>query len=695
MQDLEKIRNIGIIAHIDAGKTTTTERILYLSGRIRKMGNVDDGNTTTDYMDQERERGITIVSASTAFEWKGYTVNLIDTPGHVDFTAEVERSLRVLDGVIIVLCGVAGVQPQTETVWRQANRYGVPRLIFVNKLDRVGSNLENVVGKIRERLGANPAVLQLPIGAEDGFKGVVDIIRERAFVWSSVEDGTNMEVGPVPEDMVDDVKLAKHQLIETLADSDEEALNIYIETGTLTEDQIEKFVRSGCIKSTITPVLCGSSFRYKGVQPLLDAVISYLPSPLERPPVKGTNPKTGEEIVRHPNVDEPTAAIVFKVVNDPFLGTMCFVRTYSGAVKAGTYILNSTTGRKERVMRCLHLLAEQRLDIPEIPAGDIGGVLGFKEAVTGNTLCDESDQILLESVTFPEPVVSMSVEPPTKADEDKLNNALRKLALEDPTFQVKFGQESFQTIISGMGELHLEVMVERIKREFGLQIRVGKPQVAYRETIGKETIARGQYIRQSGGKGQYGDVLLRVSPSERNSDLIFENQVSEAVVPARFVSSIEHGIKDAMEAGPMLSYPITDIKVEFIDGSFHEIDSSDIAFRIAASMALKEAMKKGNPQLLEPIMKLQVITPEEYLGDILGSLSKRRCKVEKLDRQGVSQVIEAMAPMGEMFGYTTELRSLSQGRATHSMEFSHMEIAPPQVRDAVIAAVRGIPWAGQ
>jgi len=695
MQDLEKIRNIGIIAHIDAGKTTTTERILYLSGRIRKMGNVDDGNTTTDYMDQERERGITIVSASTAFEWKGHTINLIDTPGHVDFTAEVERSLRVLDGVIIVLCGVAGVQPQTETVWRQANRYGVPRLIFVNKLDRVGSNLENVVGKIRERLGANPAVLQLPIGAEDSFKGVVDIIREKAFVWSSVEDGTNMEVGPVPEDVIDDVKLAKHQLIETLADSDEEALNIYIETGTLTEDQIEKFVRSGCIKGTITPVLCGSSFRYKGVQPLLDAVISYLPSPLERPPVKGTNPKTGEEIIRHPSVDEPTAAIVFKVVNDPFLGTMCFVRTYSGAVKAGTYILNSTTGRKERVMRCLHLLAEQRVDIPEILAGDIGGVLGFKEAVTGNTLCDESNQILLESVTFPEPVVSMSVEPPTKADEDKLNNALRKLALEDPTFQVKFDQESFQTIISGMGELHLEVMVERIKREFGLQIRVGKPQVAYRETIGKETIARGQYIRQSGGKGQYGDVLLRVSPSERNAGLIFENQVSEAVVPARFVSSVEHGVKDAMESGPMLSYPITDIKVEFIDGSFHEVDSSDVAFRIAASMAMKEALKKGNPQLLEPIMKLQVITPEEYLGDILGSLSKRRCKVEKLDRQGVSQVIEAMAPMGEMFGYTTELRSLSQGRATHSMEFSHMEIAPPQVRDAVIAAVRGIPWAGQ
>ncbi len=695
MQDLEKIRNIGIIAHIDAGKTTTTERILYLSGRIRKMGNVDDGNTTTDYMDQERERGITIVSASTAFEWKEHTINLIDTPGHVDFTAEVERSLRVLDGVIIVLCGVAGVQPQTETVWRQANRYGVPRLVFVNKLDRVGSNLENVVGKIRERLGANPAVLQLPIGAEDSFKGVVDIIREKAFVWSSVEDGTNIEVGSVPEDMIDDVKLAKHQLIETLADSDEEALNIYIETGTLTEDQIVKFVRSGCIKGTITPVLCGSSFRYKGVQPLLDAVISYLPSPLERPPVKGTNPKTGEEIVRHPSVDEPTAAIVFKVVNDPFLGTMCFVRTYSGAVKAGTYILNSTTGRKERVMRCLHLLAEQRVDIPEILAGDIGGVLGFKEAVTGNTLCDESNQILLESVIFPEPVVSMSIEPPTKADEDKLNNALRKLALEDPTFQVKFDQESFQTIISGMGELHLEVMVERIKREFGLQIRVGKPQVAYRETIGKETIARGQYIRQSGGKGQYGDVLLRVSPSERNAGLIFENQVSEAVVPARFVSSVEHGVKDAMESGPMLSYPITDIKVEFIDGSFHEVDSSDVAFRIAASMAMKEALKKGNPQLLEPIMKLQVITPEEYLGDILGSLSKRRCKVEKLDRQGVSQVIEAMAPMGEMFGYTTELRSLSQGRATHSMEFSHMEIAPPQVRDAVIAAVRGIPWAGQ
>ncbi len=692
MSYLENVRNIGIIAHIDAGKTTTTERILFLSGRIRKMGNVDDGNTTTDYMDQERERGITIVSAATAFIWKEHTMNLIDTPGHVDFTAEVERSLRVLDGVIIVLCGVACVQPQTETVWRQANRYGVPRLLFINKMDRVGSNLENVVGKIRERLGANPLVLQVPIGAEEHFVGVVDIVSERAYVWPEVENGTNMVEQDVPPELAETVKTARAKMFEQVAESDEEALGIYLDHGSLTVEQLKKYIRLGCIRGKFVPVLCGSSFKYKGTQPLLDAVIDYLPSPLDRPPVVGHNPKSGEEVLSYPRREDPTAALVFKVVSDPFLGTMSFVRVYSGAIKAGSYVLNSSTGKKERVMRCLHLLAEQREDIQEIQAGDIGGVLGLKDSYTGNTLCDENHPILLESVSFPVPVISVSVEPMTKAEEEKVNNALRKYSLEDPTFKVRFDQDTGQTIISGMGELHLEVIVERVKREQGLKLRVGKPQVAYRETIGKEITIRGQHIKQSGGRGYYGDVLMRVYPAERGSGLVFEAITREDQIPSRFIKSVEQGVRDAMEAGVMLGFPVVDIGVTVIDGSFHDVDSNDLAFRLAASSGLREALKRGNPQLLEPIMKIQVITPEEYLGDVLASLNKRRSKVLSMDRQGSSQVVDAHSPLAEMFGYTTELRSVTQGRATHTMEFSHLEIAPPPIKEAVIATVRGSPW---
>jgi elongation factor G len=692
MLNLEKVRNIGIIAHIDAGKTTTTERILYLSGRIRKMGNVDDGNTTTDYIDQERERGITIVSAAITFDWKDYTMNLIDTPGHVDFTAEVERSLRVLDGVAIVICGVAGVQPQTETVWRQANRYGVPRIVYINKMDRVGSNLENAVGKIRERLGAVPAVLQIPIGSEENFMGVVDVISERAFIWREVTDGNNMEEIPVPEELVEDVKLAKLRLIEVVAESDEEALSIFAEKEHLTNDELKRYIRSSTIRCSIVPVLCGSSFRFKGTQLLLDAVTDYLPSPLERPAVVGHHPKTGDEIVCHPSYDDPTSALVFKVVTDPYLGTLSFVRVYSGKLKSNSYIYNSTLGKRERIMRCIHLQADKKEDVEELQAGDIGGVLGFKESATGHTLCDEIAPVLLESVSFPEPVISMSVEPMTKADEDKLNNALRKYSIEDPTFKVHTDTDSGQIIIKGMGELHLEVMVERIKREQGLTIRVGKPQVSYRETIGKEVTVRGQYIRQTGGKGQYGDVLLRVAPGGKNSGLIFDSQVNENQIPTKYISFIEKGCKDGMEVGIMLGFPVVDLSVTVLDGSYHEVDSSEISFRVAASQALKEALRKGNPQLLEPIMSLQVITPEEYLGDALAILSKRRCKIDSMDRQGLSQVVEAFAPLADMFGFTTELRSVTQGRSSHTMEFSHMELAPQNVRDAVVLAVRGMPW---
>ncbi len=690
MKHLENVRNIGIIAHIDAGKTTTTERILFLAGRIHRMGDVDDGNTTTDYMDQERERGITIVSAAITFEWKGHKVNLIDTPGHVDFTAEVERSLRVLDGVVIVLCGVAGVQPQTETVWRQANRYGVPRLIYINKLDRLGADFDNVVEKVRQKLEAIPAVIHVPIGREDKFVGICDVIDGKAYTWPSGEDGMDMNVGDIPEDLKDTVAITRQQLIETVAETDDEAMEIFIETGTLTTDEIKKFLRKACISRKLIPILGGSSFKHRGIQPLLDAVNDYLPSPLDRPAVIGHNPKTGAEIVCSPTDDEPLAALVFKLVTDNYLGSMAFVRVYSGKLNANSYCFNANTGKKERVMRCLHLFADKREDVTEISAGDIGGVLGLRESQTGHTLYDEARPVALEQMAFPETVISLAIEPMTKADEGKVHQALKKYAMEDPTFKVRFDDEAGQIIISGMGELHLEVMTERVRRDEGLQIRVGKPQVQYKETIGKTVTVRGQQIRQTGGKGQYGDVLLRVSPGERNSGLTWENCSNEQELPSRFIKAIAQGLNDAMETGPLLSFPVVDVHVEIMGGSFHEVDSNEISFRIAASKGLKDAIRQGNPQLLEPIMKLEVITPEDYLGDVLGQLNKRRSKIESMDKQGALQVIEAKAPLAEMFGYATDLRSVTQGRGTHSMEFSHYEIAPSVVRDEIIEKVKGI-----
>lgn len=690
MKHLENVRNIGIIAHIDAGKTTTTERILFLAGRIHRMGDVDDGNTTTDYMDQERERGITIVSAAITFDWNGFKVNLIDTPGHVDFTAEVERSLRVLDGVVIVLCGVAGVQPQTETVWRQANRYGVPRLIYINKLDRLGANFDNVVEKVRHRLGAIPAVLHVPIGIEDKFVGVCDVIENQAYTWPIGEDGSDYTVGPVPEDLKDKVAMTRHELIETVAESDDEAMEIFIETGTLDNNQLKRFIRKGTILQKIIPVLGGSSYKHRGIQPLLDAVTTYLPSPLDRPIVIGINPKDGSKIICKPDDDEPLAALVFKLVTDNYLGSMAFVRVYSGKLNANSYCLNANTGKKERVMRCLHLFADKREDVSEISAGDIGGVLGLKESQTGHTLYDEGRPVALEQMDFPETVISMAIEPMTKADEGKIHQALKKFAMEDPTFKVRYDEEAGQIIISGMGELHLEVMIERVRRDEGLQIRIGKPQVQYKETIGSTVTCRGTQIKQTGGKGQYGDVLLKVSPGERNSGLTWENHSNAQELPERFIRAIAQGLKDAMETGPLLSFPVVDVHVDIMGGNYHEVDSNDISFRIAAGKGLKDAIRQGKPQLLEPIMKLEVTTPEDYLGDVLGQLNKRRCKIESMEKQGNLQMIEAKAPLAEMFGYATDLRSVTQGRGDHSMEFSHYEITPPAIRDEIIEKVKGI-----
>jgi len=691
MENLEKLRNIGIIAHIDAGKTTTTERVLFLSGRIHRFGNVDDGNTTTDYMDQERERGITIVSAATAFDWKGYRINLIDTPGHVDFTAEVERSLRVLDGVVIVLCGVAGVQPQTETVWRQANRYGVPRIVDVNKMDRIGANLDNVVEMIRTKLGATPAVLHVPIGIEDTFIGMVDVISGKACVWNEETDGTNIEVVDCPEDLKETVALARMQLIDVVAESDEEALSIFIENGTLTNEQIKHYLRKACIATKLVPVVCASAFKHKGVQPLLDAVVDYLPNPLEVPEIKGINPKTGEQIVRKSDPSEPLSALVFKVVSDPYLGTLSYVRVYSGKILASSHVTNATTGKKERVMRCLHLFADHREDIPELLAGDIGGVLGLKESHTGNTLYD-THPIALEDMVFPEPVITMAVEPMTKGEQDKVNKVLRSYSLEDPTFVVKTDEETGEIVVSGMGELRLDIMVERLKREHKLELRTGTPQVSYKETLGKSVDVRVKHVKQTGGKGQYADVAIEFYPAEAGSGLVFESKVGGDIIPQQFIKDVEQGIKDGMQSGVMLGYPVVDIGARLVGGSYHEVDSSNIAFRQAANKALKDALRKGDPQLLEPVMKLQVITPEEYLGDVMAGLNKRRCKVQSMDLQGTSQVIDALAPLSEMFGYATDLRSSTQGRGTHTMQFSHMQITPPDVRDAVVLKVRGMPW---
>ncbi len=681
---LDKVRNIGIIAHIDAGKTTTTERILYYTGRIHKIGEVHEGAAEMDWMEQEKERGITITSATTTCFWRNHRINIVDTPGHVDFTIEVERSLRVLDGAVTILCSVGGVQPQTETVWRQADKYRVPRIIFVNKMDRIGADFFRVVGEVEEKLGAKPVPVQVPIGAEDEFKGVVDLITMKAIIWEEETLGAKFHYEEIPEDLLPVAEEWREKMLEALADIDEEIMMKYLEGEEITEDEIKAALRKGTIELKFFPMLCGSAFKNKGVQPLLDAVVDYLPSPLDIPPIKGINPKTGEEEERPASYDAPFAALAFKILTDPYVGQLTFVRVYSGLMESGSYVYNATRDKKERLARILRMHANKREEIPVLGAGDIAAAVGLRETYTGDTLCDPEHPILLEAMEFPEPVISVAVEPKTKADQEKLSIALQKLAKEDPSFRVSMDHETGQTIISGMGELHLEIIVDRLKREFNVDVNVGKPQVAYRETIKKEVTSEGKFIKQTGGRGQYGHVWLKIEPLEPGKGFEFHETIKGGVVPKEYIPAVEAGVKEAMETGVVAGYPMTDIKVTLFDGSYHEVDSSEMAFKIAGSIAFKEGAKKANPVLLEPIMEVEVTTPEEFMGDVIGDLNKRRGRVQGMEARGNAQVIRALVPLAEMFGYATDLRSMTQGRATYIMKFSHYEEVPPNVAEQII-----------
>ena len=681
---LDKVRNIGIIAHIDAGKTTTTERILYYTGRIHKIGEVHEGAAEMDWMEQEKERGITITSATTTCFWRDHRINIVDTPGHVDFTIEVERSLRVLDGAVTILCSVGGVQPQTETVWRQADKYRVPRIIFVNKMDRIGADFFRVVGEVEEKLGAKPVPIQIPIGAEDEFKGVVDLITMKAIVWEEETLGAKYHYEEIPEELLPVAEEWREKMLEALADVDEEIMMKYLEGEEITEDEIKAALRKGTIELQFFPMLCGSAFKNKGVQPLLDAIVDYLPSPLDIPPIKGINPKTGEEEERPASYDAPFAALAFKILTDPYVGQLTFIRVYSGLMESGSYVYNATRDKKERLARILRMHANKREEIPVLGAGDIAAAVGLRETYTGDTLCDPNHPILLEAMEFPEPVISVAVEPKTKADQEKLSIALQKLAKEDPSFRVSMDHETGQTIISGMGELHLEIIVDRLKREFGVDVNVGKPQVAYRETIKKEVTSEGKFIKQTGGRGQYGHVWLKIEPLEPGKGFEFHETIKGGVVPKEYIPAVEAGVKEAMETGVVAGYPMTDIKVTLFDGSYHEVDSSEMAFKIAGSIAFKEGAKKANPVLLEPIMEVEVTTPEEFMGDVIGDLNKRRGRVQGMEARGNAQVIKALVPLAEMFGYATDLRSMTQGRATYIMKFSHYEEVPPNVAEQII-----------
>ncbi len=681
---LDKVRNIGIIAHIDAGKTTTTERILYYTGRIHKIGEVHEGAAEMDWMEQEKERGITITSATTTCFWRDHRINIVDTPGHVDFTIEVERSLRVLDGAVTILCSVGGVQPQTETVWRQADKYRVPRIIFVNKMDRIGADFFRVVGEVEEKLGAKPVPVQIPIGAEDEFKGVVDLITMKAIVWEEETLGAKYHYEEIPEDLLPVAEEWREKMLEAIADVDEEIMMKYLEGEEITEDEIKAALRKGTIELQFFPMLCGSAFKNKGVQPLLDAIVDYLPSPLDIPPIKGINPKTGEEEERPASYDAPFAALAFKILTDPYVGQLTFVRVYSGLMESGSYVYNATRDKKERLARILRMHANKREEIPVLGAGDIAAAVGLRETYTGDTLCDPEHPILLEAMEFPEPVISVAVEPKTKADQEKLSLALQKLAKEDPSFRVSMDHETGQTIISGMGELHLEIIVDRLKREFGVDVNVGKPQVAYRETIKKEVTSEGKFIKQTGGRGQYGHVWLKIEPLEPGKGFEFHETIKGGVVPKEYIPAVEAGVREAMETGVVAGYPMTDIKVTLFDGSYHEVDSSEMAFKIAGSIAFKEGAKKANPVLLEPIMEVEVTTPEEFMGDVIGDLNKRRGRVQGMEARGNAQVIKALVPLAEMFGYATDLRSMTQGRATYIMRFSHYEEVPPNVAEQII-----------
>ncbi|MEW5869308.1 MAG: elongation factor G [Chloroflexota bacterium] len=683
---LERYRNIGIIAHIDAGKTTTTERILFYTGKTHRIGSVDDGTTVTDWMEQERERGITIVSAAVSAEWKGYQVNIIDTPGHIDFTAEVQRSLRVLDGGIVIFDAVQGVEPQSETVWRQADRYHVPRLCFVNKMDRVGASYSRSIDMIRQRLGANPIAVQLPIGEESAFRGVIDLFEMQAIVWED-DLGQEPRVVEVPRDMLSQAESMRARMVEQIAETDDDLTLKYLEGQDLGVDELKAGLRKAVIANVATPVFCGSSLRNKGVQPVLDAVIEYLPSPEDIPPVVGHHPKTEEELEREARDDAPLSALVFKIVTDPYVGRLAYVRVYSGKFSQGGMVYNSSKDRRERIGRLLRMYADRREDISEILAGDIGAVLGMKETFTGDTLSDQSNPVLLETITFPTPVISVAIEPKTMADQDKMAEALRKLAEEDPTFVVRTEEETGQTIISGMGELHLEVLVDRMLREFKVQARVGRPQVAYRESITRAVPkVEYRYVKQTGGKGMYGHVVLDIQPGEPGSGILFESAIVGGKIPREFIPAVEKGVREAAEGGVISGYPATDIKVLLYDGSFHEVDSNEMAFKMAGSLAFKEGVQKAGPILQEPIMKVEVLVPEDFLGDIIGQINARRGEILGMEiRPGNAQAVRAMVPLAEMFGYATDLRSATQGRGVFTMEFDHYA----RVSDAVARVILG------
>ncbi|MBN2145868.1 MAG: elongation factor G [Anaerolineales bacterium] len=683
---LDQYRNIGIIAHIDAGKTTTTERILFYTGKTHRLGSVDDGTTVTDWMEQERERGITIVSAAVSAEWKGYQINIIDTPGHIDFTAEVQRSLRVLDGGIVIFDAVQGVEPQSETVWRQADRYQVPRICFVNKMDRSGASYERTIDMVRKRLGANPIAMQLPIGIESSFRGAVDLLTLKAIVWDD-DLGKEPLVMEIPSDLVQTAKEWRERLVEQIAEMDEALTLKYLEGQQISLDELKAALRHAVINGKATPVFCGSSLRNKGVHPLLDAVVDYLPSPADIPPVKGLHPRTEQEIERPAQDAAPMSALVFKIVTDPYVGRLAYIRVYSGKLTQGSMVYNSTKDRRERIGRLLRMYADRREDITEVLAGDIGAVLGLKESFTGDTLCDAANVVLLENITFPEPVISVAIEPKTTADQDKMADTLHKLSEEDPTFRVRVDEETGQTIISGMGELHLEILVDRMLREFRVQARVGKPQVAYRETITRP-VERAEYrhVKQTGGRGQYGHVVLELSPGEPGSGIVYEEKIVGGVIPKEFLPAIQKGVLEAAEAGVLAGYPVVDVKVRLYDGSFHEVDSNEMAFKLAASMAFKEGIHKGAPKLQEPIMKVEVLTPEEFLGEIIGQLNARRGEIQGTEmRPGNIQAVDAMVPLAEMFGYATDLRSATQGRGVFTMEFDHYAQVSENVAKMILA----------
>ena len=680
---LENTRNIGIMAHIDAGKTTTTERVLYYTGKIHKIGETHEGASQMDWMEQEQERGITITSAATTAQWKGHRINIIDTPGHVDFTVEVERSLRVLDGAVAGLDARSGVEPQTETVWRQATTYGVPRIVFANKMDKIGADFLYSVRTIHERLQANAHPIQLPIGAEDEFSGIIDLIKMKAEIYTN-DLGTDIQETDIPEDLQDLAEEWREKLVEAVAETDEELMERYLEGDEISQEELKAAIRKATCAAEFYPVLCGSAFKNKGVQLMLDAVVDYLPSPLDVPAIKGIDPNTDAEVERHSSDEEPFSALAFKVMTDPFVGRLTFFRVYSGTLQSGSYVKNSTKGKRERVGRILQMHANSRQEIPEVFSGDIAAAVGLKDTTTGDTLCDEKAEVILESMEFPDPVIEVAIEPKSKADQDKMGIALQKLAEEDPTFRAYTNQETGETVIAGMGELHLDIIVDRMRREFKVEANVGAPQVSYRETFRASTQAEGKFVRQSGGKGQYGHVWIEFAPNEEGAGFEFENAIVGGVVPREYIPAVEAGLKDAMENGVLAGYPLVDIKAKLYDGSYHDVDSSETAFKVAASMALKAAAKKAQPSILEPMMAVEITVPEEYFGDVMGHVNARRGRVEGSEVRGNAQIVKGMIPLSEMFGYATTLRSATQGRGTFSMTFDHYEDVPKSIAEEII-----------